>query len=196
MPMVNPKRSFEFFSDNKNKLVDISRPIIVSCESFTELKNSKCVSDDGSIWDIDLMYFDMLSRNNNLYPMDDTKRSFQESTFVQENLRNRTWYGELEHPAAESSLSRFMFIEPTRYAWNIFEMHDAGDHFTGKVGLCAPLGTSIVLPNTRKFGSNYAASCRISTPNYITRNENGQKIYVKKYKMYPITFDLVTTPGI
>jgi hypothetical protein len=176
-------------------IIDLSRPVIISMESFADLKNAASVSDDGSIWDIDFMYLDKASRNNNLYPIDETKRSFDESDFVQENLRNRTWYGEGEHPPADAPLSRFVFIEPTRYAWNILSLEFKADKYSGRVGLCDPLGTNIILPNMKRFGSNYASSCRIYTPNFIEKDMNGRKIVVKKYKQYPVTFDCVTMPG-
>lgn len=184
------------FENKNHELIDLTRPIIVSMESYTSLQNAHVVSDDGLTWHIPLMYFDICSRNNNLYPSNDTKRSFIESTFVQENLRNRTWYGEAEHPPADSPMSRFMFIEPQRYAWNIMSLEDKGDHYEGDVGLCAPMGTDVIVPNTKRFGSNYAASCRIATPNYVVKEQGGKKIYVKKYKLFPVTFDCVTTPGI
>ena len=184
------------FENKKRELVDLSKPIIVGMESYAPFTEAKVMSDDGLDWYIPLMFFDMCSRNANLYPLHDTKQSFTESTFVQENLRNRTWYGEAEHPPADSPMSRFMFIEPTRYAWNITSLEDHGDHYEGNVSLCAPLGTGIIHPNTKRLGSNYAASCRIATPNYVVKEQGGKKIYVKKYKMYPITFDCVTTPGI
>jgi hypothetical protein len=176
-------------------IIDLSRPVIISMENFTDLKNAAPVSDDGTIWDIDFMYLDIGSRNNNVYPIDDTRRSFEESIFVQENLRNRTWYGENEHPPADAPLSRFLFIEPTRYMWNILSFEFRGDKYSGRVGLCEPIGLSIVLPNVKRFGSNYASSCRIYTPNFIEKEMNGRKIVVKKYKQYPITFDGVTMPG-
>jgi hypothetical protein len=185
----------EFTIPTHRDIIDLSRPIIVSMENFTDLKNAAPVSDDGTIWDIDLMYLDKESRNHNLYPVDDTRRSIAESEFIQENLRNRTWYGESEHPPSDSSLSRFLFIEPTRYMWNILSMEFKGDKYRGRVGLCEPLGLGIVLPNMKRFGSNYAASCRIYTPNFIEKEMNGKKIIIKKYKMYPVTFDGVTMPG-
>lgn len=184
------------FENKHREIVDLTRPIIVAMESYASLQDAKVVSDDGLTWHIPLMYFDVCSRNNNFYPSADTRKSFQESSFVQENLRNRTWYGEAEHPPADSPMSRFMFIEPNRYAWNLLTLEDKGDHFEGDVGLCAPLGTSVIVPNMKRFGSNYAASCRIATPNYVVKEQGGKKIYVKKYKLYPVTFDCVTTPGI
>mgnify|MGYP007070331665 CR=1 FL=1 len=199
MPNTNKgTRSFEFFTDLKKQhdLLDFSKPIMVSCESIAPFTENNIMSDDGLTWYIDLMYFDMWSRNQNMYPREDTVRSFNESYWIQENLRNRTLYGELEHPPADAELDRFMFIEPTRYAWNILSIEDKGDKYAGMVGLCAPLGTSIVLPNIKRFGCNYAASCRISTPNFVVKEMNGRKAYIKKYKQFPITFDLVTTPGI
>jgi len=182
---------------NKKKfLVDLSRPIIVSMENFSYLKESKSVSDDGKDWIITLMEFDTVSRNKSEYPKNDTLRSLEESTYVQETMRNRTWGGELEHPPKGSSLDRFMFVEPTRKAWNILKYWDGGDVLKGQVHLSAPLGTSIVLPDIQDLGSNYAASCRIYTPNYVEKNDGQGKYLVKKYKMYPVTFDCVTIPGL
>jgi hypothetical protein len=180
----------------KNReIIDLSKPIIVSMESFAALKNSAPISDDGIYWDITFMYLDKDSRNNNYYPVDDVRRSMDESFFVQENLRNRTWYGEGEHPPSDAPLSRFLFIEPTRYAWNILSLEFTGHSYKGRVGLCEPLGKNIILPNVKQFGSNYASSCRIYTPNFIEKEMNGKKIVIKKYRMYPITFDCVTMPG-
>jgi hypothetical protein len=185
----------DFTTPSRRDIIDLSRPVIISMENFTDLKNAAPVSDDGTIWDIDFMYLDKESRNSNFYPVDDTRRSIDESVFVQENLRNRTWYGENEHPPSDAPLSRFLFIEPTRYIWNIMTLEFRGDKYHGKVGLCEPLGLSIVLPNVKKFGSNYASSCRIYTPNFVEKEMGGKKIVIKKYKMYPITFDGVTMPG-
>lgn len=191
-------KTFDYLIDTQKEhnIIDFSKPIMISCESLAPFTERNIISEDGRILHIDLMYFNSVSRNSNLYPREDTVRSFNESTWIQENLRNRTLFGELEHPESEASLERFMRVEPTRYAWNIMSIEDKGDHYEGDVGLCAPLGTSIVLPNMKDFGSNYAASCRISTPNYIVKDMNGRKVYVKKYKQFPITVDCVSTPGI
>lgn len=188
MEIITPKSSMD--------IVDLTKPILVSMESFQALTDMKVVSDDGMRWHVTLMAFDILSRNNNLYPADDTRKSFAESTFIQENLRNRTLYGEAEHPPADAPLPRFLSLEPTRYAWNILSIEDKGDRLEGDVCLCDPLGTSIILPNTRRFGSNYASSCRIYTPNFVKKSGPNGKYYIKKYKMYPITFDCVGMPGI
>lgn len=196
--MPNTNKRFDFFTDlNKSRdVVDFSKPIMVSCESLAPFTEKNIVSDDGMTWYIDLMYFDVWSRNQNMYPREDMVRSFKESYWINENLRNRTLFGELEHPPADASLERFMFVEPTRYAWNIGSIEDKGDRYSGFVTLCAPLGTSIVLPNMKSLGCNYAASCRISTPNFVVKEMNGRKAYIKKYKAFPITYDLVTCPGI
>ncbi len=182
----------------KSSVLNLNKPLLVSCESFVPFKtsNTKCMSDDGMLWYLDLMYFDELSRNSNFYPASDTKRSFRDSAWVQENLKNRNFYGELEHPPAESCMERFLRVEPTRYAINVLTLDDKGDHFAGKLGMAAPLGTGIVRPNIMMYGSNYGVSARISTPNFIEKRYNGRKIYIKKYKQYPIAFDLVTTSGL
>jgi hypothetical protein len=176
-------------------IIDLSKPVIVSMESFAELKDAASISDDGLKWEITFMYLDRLSRNKNMYPIEDTRRSMDESDFVQENLRNHTWYGEAEHPPADAPLSRFLFIEPTRYAWNILSHNFMGDRYRGMISLCAPLGLDIIHKNVKEFGSNYAASCRIYTPNFIEKQDNGRKIFIKKYRMYPCTYDCVTMPG-
>lgn len=188
MEIITPKSSMD--------IVDLTRPILVSMESFQALTDMKVVSDDGMRWHVTLMSFDKLSRNNNLYPADDTIKSFAESTFIQENLRNRTLYGEAEHPPADASLARFLSLEPTRYAWNILSIENKGDRFEGDVCLCDPLGTSIILPNIKRFGSNYASSCRIYTPNFVKKSGPNGKYYIKKYRMHPITFDCVGMPGL
>jgi hypothetical protein len=178
-------------------IMDLRRPVMISMENFSYLVDSKCVSDDGKDWTITLMEYDTMSRNRSVYGKQDVLRSLQESTYVQENMQQRTWFAELEHPAKGADLDRFMYVEPTRYAWNILKYWDAGDVLKGQVHLCPPLGTSIVLPNVKELGSNYAASVRFYTPNFIEKNdENGQKYFVKQYKMYPVTFDCVSTPGL
>lgn len=192
MTNVNNNTLFKKHTD----LIDLSKPVMISCESYAPFTMNNCVSDDGLVLYLDLMYFDKCSRNNNIYPADDTIRSFKESTWVQENLANRTFFGELEHPPAESCMERFMRVEPTRYAWNILTLEDKGDHFSGTAGLCAPLGTGIAKPNMEMYNANYGASCRISTPNFIEKHQNGRKIFIKKYKQYPISFDMVSTCGL
>lgn len=181
---------------SKGDIVDWSKPIMVSMESFTSLTEANVVSSDGYTLRIPLMKFDVLSRNSNFYPRDDTIRSFNESTYVRENLKNRTWFGELEHPPADSPMSRFLYVEPTRYAWCILNYQNTGDGFTGDVTLVKPLGIDIVHDNIKRLGSNYAASCRIYTPNYKEISKGGRTVIVKKYKMSPITFDCVSMPGI
>ena len=205
MPAIASYRGGKSFNYNtkipelkKSSVLNLNKPILVSCESFVPFKtsNTKCMSDDGMLWHLDLMYFDELSRNSNYYPADDTKRSFRDSAWVQENLKNRNFYGELEHPPAESCMERFLRVEPTRYAINVLTLEDKGDHFAGDIGMAAPLGTGIVRPNIMMYGSNYGVSARISTPNFIEKKYQGRKIYIKKYKQYPIAFDLVTTSGL
>lgn len=182
--------------DTNKNIIDLSKPLLVCMESFSSLKDAQVVSDDGRKLFIKYMTFDTLSRNNNEYPVDDTKKSFAESTYVNENLINRTWFGELEHPPADATLDRFLYVEPTRYAWNIKTLKDCGDCFSGEVELANPLGTSIVQDNIVRFGSNYASSCRIYTPKFVEKMMNGKKIYIKKYRMFPVTFDCVTMPGL
>ena len=53
------------------------------------------------------------------------------------------------------------------------------------------LGLDIVKKNMDLYGTNYGVSCRISTPNYIVKEMNERKVFVKKYKMYPIMWDVV-----
>lgn len=195
----NNRKNDNTLFKSERSLIDFSKPMMVSMESFapTDLNDGQVrVSDDMMTWEnIPFMYYDIPSRNNNIYPKADTLRSFKESTWIQENLRNGTLGSELGHPPADSTLARFMKIEETRLAAIITEYHDAGDHMRGSITLAAPLGTSIVLPNIRKLNTNFGMSCRISTPNYVVREQGGRKIYVKKYKMYPVTCGDLIYPG-
>ena len=61
------KKSFE-------SIIDLSKPIMISNESVVPFAQAGVTSNDGIIWDLDMMYFDLVSRNNNFYPAEDVKR--------------------------------------------------------------------------------------------------------------------------
>lgn len=180
---------------NATKVVDLTRPILITMESYAYLKNAQVVSDDGEAT-ITLQVMDEISRNGSEYPKEDLVRSFDESKYVQENMRNYTWFGEYEHPSRDCTMQRFLFVEPTRYAWLIKKYWVENDMIKGRVKFINPLGT-IAWENIKNNGSNYAASIRAYTPNYVKKNhpQTGKTYFVKKYPMHPVTYDLVTTPG-
>lgn len=187
----------EIFSRSQERsIVDLRKPILVVLESFSTLQDLKVVSDDGSTIETTLIHLDTLSRNKTYYGGDDTQRSLDESKFVQENIAQQTWFGEFEHPPANSPLERFMFVEPTRYAWLIRKYWRTNDLIKGVCTFVPPLGTQIIEPIIKKIGSNFAASIRAYTPNFVKKDGPDGKYIIKKYPMYPVTFDCVTTPGL
>ncbi len=185
----------DFFSREKAEFLDLSRPILVSLEAAGGLlKDSKPINKNGDR-SITLMHFDTLSRNKALYPQDDLVRSFNESRYVQENIAQRTWFGENEHPAADAPLARFMFVEPSRWAWLIKSYSVSGDKMNGVVSFVPPMGTMIE-EIIDKHGSNWAASIRAYTPNFVKKEGPQGQYVIKKYPMFPVTYDAVTTPGL
>ena len=61
----------------KYKLIDMSKPIIVTMESFSSLKDAKLISDDGSKFEVTLINCDTISRNRTYYPLSDVTASMQ-----------------------------------------------------------------------------------------------------------------------
>lgn len=177
-------------------LIDLRRPILVSLESFVALKEAQVVNDDASEITIPLIQLDTLSRNKAEYPADDLIRSIKESRYVQENYAQKTWFGELEHPPQGSPMERFMYVEPTRYAWLIKEYKIQHDMIIGRCAFVPPLGDAIPQKIIAKHGSNYAASLRAYTPTFVKKQGPNGEYIIKKYPMYPVTFDCVTTPGL
>lgn len=182
--------------ERASTLIDLRRPILVTLESFAVLKDAQVVNDDASEIRIPLIQFDTLSRNNAEYPADDLIRSIKESRFVQENYNQKTWFGELEHPPQGSPMERFMFIEPTRYAWLIKNYTIERDMMMATCAFVPPLGDAIPQKIIAKHGSNYAASLRAYTPHFVKKQGPNGEFIVKKYPMYPVTFDCVSTPGL
>jgi hypothetical protein len=195
---------------NKKKfLVDLRRPILLSMEDFNYLKDAKVASDDGLDYIITLMKFNQVSRNGSMYPKEDSLKSLNESVYVQESIKNRVLFGEMEHPEIKEPeeapqkgkmpkvAKRFLRVEPTRRAWAILKYWDEGDILKGHVHLVPPLGTSILQPTIKDLGSNYAASVRWFTPHYLEQQDASGNVYlVKKYRMFPVTWDAVTLPGL
>lgn len=180
---------------NKRKILDLSKPILVSTESFAYLKNNKSVSDDGTEWDITLQEFS-ISRNKSEYPKDDLIKSLRESRTIQEALANKVLFSELEHPPRNSELQRFMHIEPTRWCANIKNYRLEGEFLKGSIKLVPPLGTTILQPIMQSIGSNFAASIRAYTPNFVKKDDGqGGTYFIKKYPMYVVTWDIVMMPG-
>ena len=178
-------------------LIDLSKGILVSFESTAPITEMKPMSDDGRTFGIPLMYFDSISRNDNLYPAYDYVRSLDESTYVQECIAAKIWYGEAEHPDTEGlTLQRLTKVDPDRIAWRIHGYTRVNDRLDGVVTWMEPKG--IDYWNRWKAtpgGNNIAASTRTYTPNYIKKEISGRTVLVKKYPMSPVTFDCVLMPG-
>lgn len=182
------------FSREHSEIIDISRPILVSLEAMGGIIKTDRKISDGQM-NITLIQFDTLSRNNAEYPADDLIRSIEGSRYVQENYAQRTWFGEDEHPAQNAPMDRFMFVEPARRAWLIKKYWVAGDKLEGTVAFVPPMGTALQ-EIIEKHDSNYAASLRAYTPNFVKKTGPRGEYVIKKFPMYPVTFDAVACPGL
>lgn len=184
----------------KYKLIDMSKPIIVTMESFSSLKDAKLISDDGSKFEVTLINCDTISRNRTYYPLSDVTASMQDPFFT-ERLTQKVLIGEAEHPFNDSSdeesipLKRLLRVEPSRWCIRLDSYWIDGTDIKGIVQFCGPFGKyyqDLVL----NHDSNLAMSIRAYTPNHIIKNDKNGKYVVKTHLMYIVTFDCVTRPGL
>lgn len=179
-----------------NKIIKLpSKPIICSSESYSELVKFSNINEQDRSFNMILMLLDTISRNGSMYAGADFKRSFEESRYIQEMLRNNVLFGELQHPDQECTQSRFMSIDHNNISHGISNVTFNGNRVLGKVTLLPPKG-DIVWEWMKRFGSNLAMSVRVLTPTYVTKTtESGQKYIYKYSKSIPITWDCVFVPG-
>lgn len=172
-----------------------SKPIMCSSESYSELVKFSNINEQDKSFNMILMLLDTISRNGSMYAGADFKRSFEESRYMQEMLRNNVLFGELQHPDQECTQSRFMSIDHNNISHGISNIVFNGNRVLGKVTLLPPKG-DIVWEWMKRFGSNLAMSVRVLTPTYVTKTtESGQKYIYKYSKSIPITWDCVFVPG-
>ena len=181
----------------KRSVLDISRPVLVTMESFAHFTNANLCNDDGSIFEITLINCNQVSRNRTEYPLDDVLQSMRDRR-VQERIDNKCFFGECEHPIADGEdpvpLKRLMRVEPSRWVWRIDNYWVAGDDIKANMLWAGPYGEQY----RKEFinGTNFAASIRAYTPNYLEKSDANGKYVTKKHLMFIGAYDCVTTPGL
>lgn len=180
------------------KVLDLRRPILVTMESFSHLKDAHLVSDDGSIFEATLIECDVVSRNRTLYQLEDVMASMQDRR-VQEKIDNKVFMGEGEHPYSESEealpLKRLMRVEPSRWSHRVDNYWADGNCIRGTVQWAGPLG-DMYRRMLVEHGSNLAMSIRAYTPNYIKKRDDNGDYVIKKHLMFIAAYDVVTLPGL
>lgn len=183
---------------SKPIVLDLSRPILVTMESFSHLKDAKLLSDDGSVFEATLINCDQISRNRTYYPLEDVVASMQDRR-VQERIEQKCFFGEAEHPANDAieqlPLKRLMRVEPSRWSHRIDNYWVEGNDIRGTIQWAGPFGETYRKALV-EHGSNLAFSIRAYTPNYVKKNDSNGEYVVKKHLMYIATYDCVTHPGL
>lgn len=179
-------------------VLDLRKPIIVTMESFSHLKDAKLVSDDGSIFECTLIECDVVSRNKTYYPLEDVMASMQDRR-VQERIDQKVFFAEAEHPQSDTEeqlpLKRLMRVEPSRWSHRIDSYWADGNNIRGIVQWAGPFG-EMYRKLLVEHGSNLAMSIRAYTPNYVKKNDSNGDYVIKKHPMYIATYDCVTQPGL
>jgi hypothetical protein len=185
----------EIVKPKKRKILNITKPIMLSCESYVPYDALKVnvLDEKKRITQERLAYLDHISRNRCYYPMEDVLDSLKKSRYIQECIAQGIWFGELEHPSTPCDLKRFMNIDDLRVSHRVLKYWREGDFLMGMVQYLEPLGP--IVWSWIEQGVNIAKSLRIYTPNYIKcRDQDGE--YVKKVApMHPCAFDTVKLPG-
>lgn len=185
--------------DTKTKIIDLSRPVLVSMETFSFIKQEGIVSNDGKLVESALIECDAFSRNPAFYPGVDLRESMLLPR-VAERVDNKTFYGEAGHPASDDpekpiSIQRLMRVEDSRVSHAIDKWWFKDNIMYGLVRWCGPFGQDF--QDRLVGGSNLAFSLRAYTPNYIKKTDgpNGEYI-IKKHPMFITSFDCVHLPGL
>jgi len=188
----------EFHSNDINKIpvVDLTKPVMVSMESFSliDMKSMANIDEENKEMDISLIETNTISRNGSHYGFDAIQDGMDNGKYVQEGIQQGCWKGEGEHPSPESPMWRILHVEPTRVVWRILKYWTKGDEFKGRVRFIPPMGDTYF--NWVLGGQNIAASIRSRTPNYVKKNQNGRVYYDKVKPIIIRTFDAVDFPGL
>jgi hypothetical protein len=181
-----------------NKMSIKYAPLSLSYESYipnpkdTE-KLFKIVDKEQMILITRLAYCNHISRNRCFYGLDDVIWGLKHSKYVTECIAQGTWYFEYLHPKRGCDLARFMSIDDERIAGRILKYWVEGDYIYGLVQFLEPKGN--MLWDYIMKGINLGFSLRIYTPNYAKLQDNDGPYVKKTSPMYPVTFDMVLTPG-
>lgn len=187
-----------------NTIVDLSRPAFVTMESFSHLRDAKLVSDDGRIFETNLIICDEVSRNRTMYGLKDIVTGLEDRR-VDERMVNNTWFGEAEHPVSNEvdkdgneklvSLKRLMRVDPKNKVWRIDSWRVQGNVIRGVFQWAGDMGEEY-RRDLLEHGSNYASSIRAFTPSYVEKSDSNGKYVLKTHPIYISTFDCVTLPGL
>lgn len=184
-------------SDKKTSIINLTkRPIMRACESFVELsKIANIHEEDRSFHDVTLIELDAMSRNRSVYDSESYKTSWEESFFVQEQLKADTFFGELGHPDPECSQDRFMTVDMNNISHKIRDhRYENGNIVKGTIKLHKPKGD--IVWDWVTGGSNIAVSIRVLTPTYVKKKDQQGREYIFKYgKFMPISYDIVLIGG-
>ncbi|MGL4949669.1 MAG: S80 family phage morphogenetic serine protease [Anaeroplasmataceae bacterium] len=179
-------------------IIDFKKPFLCSVEGYEPKPINEIievVDEKKRIVNTRLAECNGVSRNRCFYGLEETVKSLDHSKYIQENIAQGMWTGELEHPPRNSDLNRFMKIDDSRISHKIYKYWTEGDFLKGMVQFIPPQG-DMVWRWITEADMNMAFSLRIYTPNYLKKKDSGGVEYVeKKYPMYPVTFDCVRTPG-
>lgn len=182
----------------KQSIIDFSKPFLCSVEGYNPVPITQMldvVDEKNRIIITRLAQCDNISRNRCFYGLEDVLWSLKNSNYVQECISQGIWLGELEHPDRGCDLPRFMRIEDDRISHVIKKYWAEGEFLKGVVQLIPPKG-DIVWRWITEANMNMAFSLRIYTPHYIKKKDKAGVEYVHKTRpMYPVTFDIVKTPG-
>ena len=185
------------------QVIDLTKPIIVTMESFSLMKKLKVVDKDGDMIEINLIECDTISRNQTYYGKENTILAMKERRFA-ERLDQKCLFSEAEHPAdvpsgpgsEQSYLQRLTRVEPSRICARIDRWWDEGNIIKGVIQWAGPFG-EMYKDLVVNHGSNIAASIRAYTPNYVKKTDSSGRFYVEKtHPFFITTYDLVMLPGL
>lgn len=175
-------------------ILRLDKPAIFSIENFGGLQKIADIDEKNCIVKTVLMQLSAISRNRTFYSGEDFVRCLTTSAYVNEQLSQGVWFGELEHPEKNCTQDRFFKIDDTRISHKILDYKVNGDIIDGHVQFVAPMG---YIPwDWIQKNSNIAFSVRVFTPNFLEKKDEKGVAYIAKVgDMIPITFDCVKMPG-
>lgn len=175
-------------------ILRLDKPAIFSIENFGGLQKIADIDEKNCIVKTVLMQLSAISRNRTFYSGEDFVRCLTTSAYVNEQLSQGVWFGELEHPDKNCTQDRFFKIDDTRISHKILDYKVSGDIIDGHVQFVAPMG---YIPwDWIQKNSNIAFSVRVFTPNFLEKKDEKGVAYIAKVgDMVPITFDCVKMPG-
>jgi len=181
----------------KRHVLDITKPIMMTMESFQHIKDAKLCNDDGSIFECTLINCDVISRNNTYYGLRDIVGSMNDPR-VLEKIANKLFFGEREHPVSLTdeplTLRRMMSVESDRYAWRVDNWWVDGNDIKAIIQWVDEKYQKLFV----KHGSNFASSIRAYTPNFLEKvnTSTGKKYVQKLHPMQIVAYDCVQMPGL